>query len=50
MRSVRVLIGGDYGFPFNPNGRNARGLEQFVTHFGVTPTETLVSAPSRAAN
>ena len=43
-RGVRVLIGGDYGFPFNPNGRNARDLEHFVTHFGFTPTEALVSA------
>jgi imidazolonepropionase-like amidohydrolase len=43
-RGVRVLIGGDYGFPFNPNGRNARDLEHFVTHFGFTPAEALVSA------
>ena len=43
-RGVRVLIGGDYGFPFNPNGRNARDLEHFVTHFGFTPTEALTSA------
>lgn len=43
-RGVRVLIGGDYGFPFNPNGRNARDLEHFVTHFGYTPAEALVAA------
>ena len=43
-RGVRVLIGGDYGFPFNPNGRNARDLEIFVEHFGYTPTEALVAA------
>ena len=43
-RGVRVLIGGDYGFPFNPNGRNVRDLEHFVTHFGFTPAEALVSA------
>ena len=42
---MRVLIGGDYGFPFNLNGRNARDPEHFVTYFGVTPTEALVSAP-----
>lgn len=41
---VRVLIGGDYGFPFNPNGRNARDLEHFVTHFGFTPAEALRAA------
>jgi imidazolonepropionase-like amidohydrolase len=38
------LPGGDYGFPFNPNGRNARDLELFVRHFGFTPTEALVAA------
>ncbi len=43
-RGVRVLIGGDYGFPFNPNGRNARDLEHFVTHFGYTPLEALSAA------
>jgi imidazolonepropionase-like amidohydrolase len=39
-----VLIGGDYGFPFNPNGTNARDLEHFVTHYGFTPTEALSAA------
>ncbi len=43
-RGVRVLPGGDYGFPFNPNGRNARDLEHFVNLFGYTPTEALVAA------
>jgi imidazolonepropionase-like amidohydrolase len=43
-RGVRLLPGGDYGFPFNPNGRNARDLELFVRHFGYTPTEALVAA------
>lgn len=43
-RGVRVLIGGDYGFPFNPNGRNARDLEHFVTYFGFTPAEALQAA------
>jgi imidazolonepropionase-like amidohydrolase len=43
-RGVRVLPGGDYGFPFNPNGRNARDLELFVRHFGFTATEALVAA------
>jgi hypothetical protein len=33
-----------YGFPFNPNGRNARDIELFVRHFGYTPTEALVAA------
>jgi len=43
-RGLRLLPGGDYGFPFNPNGRNARDLELFVRHFGFTPTEALVAA------
>lgn len=43
-RGVRVLPGGDYGFPFNPNGRNARDLEHFVNLYGYTPTEALVAA------
>lgn len=43
-RGMRILIGGDYGFPFNPNGTNARDLDHFVTHFGYTPAEALTAA------
>ncbi|MFK4870925.1 amidohydrolase family protein [Novosphingobium sp. ZW T3_23] len=43
-RGVRILTGGDYGFPFNPHGRNARDLEHFVQHYGFTPAEALRSA------
>ena len=43
-RGVRVLPGGDYGFPFNPNGTNARDLEHFVTLYGFTPAEALSAA------
>ncbi len=43
-RGVRILIGGDYGFPFNPHGRNARDLDHFVRHYGFTPAEALRSA------
>jgi imidazolonepropionase-like amidohydrolase len=43
-RGIRVLPGGDYGFPYNVVGRNARDLEIFVTQFGFTPAETLVAA------
>ncbi len=43
-RGIRLLPGGDYGFPFNPNGRNARDLELFVRHLGFTATEALVAA------
>ncbi len=43
-RGVRALIGGDYGFPNNPIGRNARDLELFVTYLGYSPAEALVAA------
>jgi imidazolonepropionase-like amidohydrolase len=43
-RGVRILIGGDYGFPFNPNGRNARDLQIFVERFGYSPVEALKAA------
>ncbi len=43
-RGIRVLPGGDYGFPYNPVGRNARDLQIFVEQFGFTATETLVAA------
>ena len=43
-RGLRVLPGGDYGFPNNPIGRNARDLELFVTLFGYTPLEALQAA------
>lgn len=40
-RGVRLVVGGDYGFPFNPIGRNARDLRLFVEWFGMTPSEAL---------
>jgi imidazolonepropionase-like amidohydrolase len=43
-RGVRVLPGGDYGFLWNPHGRNARDLEYFVDLMGFTPMEALVAA------
>ena len=43
-RGIRVLPGGDYGFPYNPIGRNARDLQLFVELFGYSPIETLVAA------
>lgn len=36
-----MLPGGDYGFPNNPIGRNARDLELFVRLFGHSPAEAL---------
>jgi imidazolonepropionase-like amidohydrolase len=43
-RGVRVLPGGDYGFHWNPVGRNARDLRLFVEWFGFTPAEALRAA------
>jgi imidazolonepropionase-like amidohydrolase len=44
QRGIRVLPGGDYGFPYHPVGRNARDLELFVKLFGYSPIEALVAA------
>jgi imidazolonepropionase-like amidohydrolase len=46
-RGVRVLPGGDYGFPYNPIGRNARDLQLFVDLFGFSPLEALKAATSQ---
>jgi imidazolonepropionase-like amidohydrolase len=43
-RGIRALMGGDYGFPNNPIGRNARDLQLFVDHLGYSPIEALVAA------
>lgn len=43
-RGIRVVPGGDYGFPYNPVGRNARDLALFVDLFGYSPIEALVAA------
>lgn len=43
-RGIRILPGGDYGFPFNPNGANARDLQHFVDLFGYSPLEALAAA------
>lgn len=43
-RGIKALIGGDYGFPNNPTGRNARDLRLFVDLFGYSPVEALVAA------
>ena len=39
-----MLPGGDYGFPNNPIGRNARDLGLFVPLFGYSPLEALRAA------
>lgn len=43
-RGIRVLPGGDYGFPYYPIGRNARDLSLFVDLLGYTPAEALRAA------
>jgi imidazolonepropionase-like amidohydrolase len=43
-RGIRALPGGDYGFPNNPIGRNARDLQLFVDILGYTPLEALTAA------
>jgi imidazolonepropionase-like amidohydrolase len=43
-RGLRVLPGGDYGFPNNPIGANARDLDLFVRLFGYPPLEVLRAA------
>lgn len=43
-RGVRVLPGGDYGFKWNPHGRNARDLFMFVELFGFSPLESIRAA------
>ncbi|WP_181803369.1 amidohydrolase family protein [Streptomyces shenzhenensis] len=43
-RGIKALPGGDYGFPNNPIGRNARDLELFVDLLGYTPLEALSAA------
>ena len=40
-RGIRVVIGGDYGFAWTPQGTNARDLQHFVNLFGYTPMEAL---------
>lgn len=49
QRGVRVLPGGDYGFPWNPVGNDARDLEHFVNLLGFSPMEVIVAATSVSA-
>jgi imidazolonepropionase-like amidohydrolase len=41
---VRLLPGGDYGFAWNPIGRDARDLEHFVKLLDFTPLEAIHAA------
>ncbi len=42
-RGIRVVPGGDYGLFCNPQGRNARDLEHFVTLLGFSPMEAIIA-------
>jgi imidazolonepropionase-like amidohydrolase len=48
-RGVRVLVGGDYGFPWTPHGTNARDLGHFVRFFGYSDAEALMAATRAGA-
>jgi imidazolonepropionase-like amidohydrolase len=43
-RGIRVLPGGDYGFPYTPHGTYARDLWIFVKILGFSAMDTLVAA------
>jgi len=43
-RGVRILIGGDYGFAWNPVGTDARDIEHFVKLLGFSPMDAIVAA------
>ncbi|MDQ0470365.1 metal-dependent hydrolase family protein [Labrys wisconsinensis] len=43
-RGIRVLIGGDYGFAWTPQGTNARDIEYFVDMIGMSPMEAIQAA------
>jgi imidazolonepropionase-like amidohydrolase len=42
-RGIRVLIGGDYGFAWTPQGTNAKDIEYFVDLLGFSPMEAIVA-------
>jgi imidazolonepropionase-like amidohydrolase len=43
-RGIRVVVGGDYGFAWVPQGTNARDIEHFVKLFGYSVNEALQCA------
>jgi len=43
-RGLKLVPGGDFGFPWNPIGRNARDISLFVEWFGFSPAEALSAA------
>ena len=43
-RGIRVLIGGDYGFAWTPQGTNAKDIQTFVEMLGFSPMEAILAA------
>lgn len=43
-RGIRILIGGDYGFAWTPQGTNARDIQTFVEMLGFSPMEAIQAA------
>ena len=43
------MPGGDYGFAWTPHGTNAKDLEYFVKHVGMSNMEALLSATTWGA-
>ncbi|MEO8165775.1 MAG: amidohydrolase family protein, partial [Betaproteobacteria bacterium] len=44
QRGVRVLIGGDYGFAWNPIGTDAREIGHFVDMLEFSPMDSILAA------
>ena len=43
-RGIKILIGGDYGFAWTPQGTNAKDIEYFVDFLGFSPMEAILAA------
>jgi imidazolonepropionase-like amidohydrolase len=43
-RGVPILIGGDYGFAWNPVGTDARDIGHFVDMLGFSPMDAIMAA------
>ena len=48
-RGVHIMPGGDYGFAWTPHGTNAKDLEYFTKHVGMSNLEALLSATAWGA-
>jgi imidazolonepropionase-like amidohydrolase len=48
-RGLKAVIGGDYGLPWQPHGRNAYDVEALVKYLEYTPTEALTCATRNGA-